>query len=90
MKEFFKSLLSSDSPTSSKRFVGLLSIITCIILAFIATYKNGGITPEFIYNGLLLFASGAFAITGMETIFKKTKKDEENNTDTDTTDDTIK
>jgi hypothetical protein len=75
MKKFIKDILSSDSNQSSKRLSGLLSLITCIIFASIATIKQKGLTPDYMFNGLLIFAAGAFAITGMEKIFKKDSSD---------------
>ena len=71
MKEFIKNMLDSDSSTSSKRVAGILSLLTCIGLAIVATVKTGGITPDFMFNNILLFAAGVFSVTGMEKIFSK-------------------
>ena len=90
MRKFFKDLMSADSPTSSKRFAGLTTLFSCIIMAFVAAYKNNWVCPQFMYDGLLLVVAGLFGFNMAETIFKKTKKDEKDNTDTDTPDDTIK
>ena len=71
MKQFFLSLINVDNPNSSKRFAGLTVLFTTIGLTIAATIKNHGICPIEMFNGLLLFAGGAFAINGMEHIFKK-------------------
>lgn len=70
MKQFFLNLLNSESPISSKRFVGTIALFSCIAFAIVATIKNGGIIPEFCYNGLLIFSGGAFCITGIENVLK--------------------
>jgi hypothetical protein len=72
MKKFFLDLLSANSPLSSKRFAGLLTLISCIILAFLAAYKNEWVTPPFMYDGLLLVVGGLFGFNMAEAIFKKT------------------
>lgn len=77
MKEFIKNMLDADSSTSSKRFAGILSLLTCIGLAIVATVKSKGITPEFMYDGILMFAAGIFGVTGMEKIFTKKEVKEE-------------
>ena len=71
MKKFFIDLLRSDSTISSKRFAGLLTLISCIILAFLAASANKWTTPSFMYDGLLLLVGGLFGFNMAETIFKK-------------------
>lgn len=71
MKKFFMELMNSDSPTSSKRFAGLLTLFSCIALAFTAASQSHWICPEFMYNGLLLVVAGLFGFNMAENIFKK-------------------
>ena len=71
MKKFFLDLLSANSPLSSKRFAGLLTLVSCIILAFIGAAENKWIAPEFMYNGLLLVVGGLFGFNMAESIFRK-------------------
>jgi len=70
MKKFFHDLLTTNSPLSSKRFAGLLTLFSCIILAFLATFENKWTTPPFMYDGLLLLVGGLFGFNMAETIFK--------------------
>jgi hypothetical protein len=71
MKKFILDLLSANSPLSSKRFAGLVTLFSCIILAFTAASQSKWITPEFMYNGLLLVVAGLFGFNMAESIFKK-------------------
>ena len=71
MKKFFLDLLSANSPLSSKRFAGLITLLSCIILAFVGAAENKWVTPEFMYNGLLLVVAGLFGFNMAESIFKK-------------------
>ena len=70
MRKFLLSLIDSNNPNSSKRFAGLSSLFATISLAIAATVKMNGVCPEFMFNGLLLLAAGAFAINGMENVFR--------------------
>lgn len=75
MKEFFKSLLSGQSDTSSKRFAAIVSLFSVIIMAFLATFKDDEwVTPEFMFDGIALIAGGGLGLTVVEKIF--TKKNE--------------
>ena len=71
MKQFLLNLLNADNPTSSKRLAGLSVVFTFISIAIVSTFKNSGNCPEFIYNGLLLFAAGVFGLNATENILKK-------------------
>lgn len=71
LRQFLDSLLLGEKNTSSKRFAGLLSLITAIVIALIATVKNGGNVPRFIYDGLLFYSASAFGLTTFEKIFSK-------------------
>lgn len=65
--EIFKSLINPQAPdTSSKRFAGLLVIISCIILAFIGTFWKKWVTPEFMFISLIGFAAAVWGLTLME------------------------
>lgn len=81
MKQFLLNLLSSDSPTSSKRFAALFTLLNAIIMAYIAAAHSNWVCPEFIFNGLLLVIAGLFGYNMAESIFKK--KDTKDNTDAD-------
>jgi hypothetical protein len=77
MKKFFLNLLSANSPISSKRFAGLLTLSSCIILSFIAASQNKWICPEFMFDGLLLVVAGLFGFNVAESIFKKIAPEKE-------------
>lgn len=72
MKQFFINLISANSPISSKRFAGLITLASTIILAFVAAYKHDWQCPEYMYSGLLLVVAGLFGFNMAENIFKKT------------------
>jgi hypothetical protein len=71
MKQFFKDLISGDSETSSKRFAALFTLLNVIILTYMGAWKSGWITPEFMYNSLVLLVGGGLGLTVVEKIFKK-------------------
>jgi hypothetical protein len=71
MKKFFLDLLSANSPLSSKRFAGLITLFSCISLAFIAAGNSKWICPDPMFNGLLLVVAGLFGFNMAESIFKK-------------------
>ena len=71
MKQFFLDMVKSDSPTSSKRIAALTTLASTIFLAFIASYKNHWVCPEFMYDGLLMVVAGLFGFNMAENIFKK-------------------
>lgn len=72
MKEFFKKLLSTETPESSKRFAALISLFSIIVLAFLAAFKDDKwITPEFMYDSLALIVGGGLGLTVIEKIFSK-------------------
>jgi hypothetical protein len=74
MKDFFKKLLSADSPESSKRFASFLALFSVIIMAFIATFNSSWVTPEFMFDALCLIAGGGLTLTVIEKIFNKNGK----------------
>lgn len=72
MKEFFRKLLSTDTPESSKRFASLVSLFTIIMLTIAATFKNENwVTPEFMFDSLALIVGGGLGLTVIEKIFTK-------------------
>jgi hypothetical protein len=74
MKNFFKKLLSADSPESSKRFAAFVSLFSVITMAFIATFNKNWITPEFMFDALCLIAGGGLTLTVIEKIFNRNGK----------------
>lgn len=71
MKEFIKNLLSGKSDTSSKRFAALFTLMNLLILAYIAAFRSDGITPEFMFDGLLLIVASGLGLSVVEKIFNK-------------------
>ena len=70
MKKFLLSLVNSENLNSSKRFAGLSTLGSAILLAFVATVKSGWVCPEFMFNGLLMVVAGLFGFNMAENIFK--------------------
>ena len=64
MIEYFKKLASSNSPESSKRFVGLIGCVSLIVAMFI-------FHTDAIFYSVTILSGSALAITGLESIFKK-------------------
>ena len=71
MKKFLIDMVKADNPTSSKRVAALTTLASTIVLAFVATFKNNWICPEFMYDGLLMVVAGLFGFNMAENIFKK-------------------
>jgi len=77
MKKFFNDLLSGQSDTSSKRFAALFALFNVIILTWVATINSKDfVTPEFMFDALVLIAGGGLGLTVIEKIFsaKNSKK----------------
>lgn len=74
IKNFFLKLLSSKNETSSKRFSALITLLCLLLLTIIAALKNGGICPEYMYDGLLMMVAGLFGFNMAENIFGKKDK----------------
>ena len=72
MKNFFMKLLREGPAVSSKRFSGLITLLNLIILAYVATCKNG-VTPEYMYDTLSLLCGSFLGLTTLEAIFAKKK-----------------
>ena len=72
MGKFFMKLLGDGSDVSSKRFSGIITLINLIILAYVASYKQG-VCPEYMYDTLSLLCGGFLGLTTIEAIFAKKK-----------------
>jgi len=64
MINYFKSLLSSESNNSSKRFIGLISSISLIVAMFI-------FNTDILVQAVTALAGTALTATAFEKIFKK-------------------
>ena len=82
MKKFFKSLLGSGTTTlSSKRFTGIICVISLVISLFVSLFSAGKLTPnESLVDVIALLSFGSLGLTSTEAIFSKktpNKKEEE-------------
>lgn len=86
MKKFFMDLLSGQTEVSSKRFAALFALVNLVILTWIATLNDDNlITPEFMFDALLMIAGGGFGLSVVEKVLttknsKKTDSNEQNPT----------
>jgi hypothetical protein len=64
MINFFKSLLNSKTPNSSKRFIGLVSSLSLIVVMFI--YHT-----DLMVQAVAALAGACVTATAFENIFKK-------------------
>jgi len=73
MINFFKSLLGSGSNTlSSKRFTGVLCVLSLIFAFFISLFSNGKFCAnDTLVDTIALLAFGSLGLTSTETIFGK-------------------
>lgn len=73
MINFFKSLLGSGSNTlSSKRFTGVLCVLSLIVAFFISLFSNGKFCAnDTLVDTIALLAFGSLGLTSTETIFGK-------------------
>lgn len=71
MKEFIKKMLSADGEISSKRVASLFVLINVVILAYMASIKNNGILPDYMFDALCLIIGGGLGLTSIEAIFRK-------------------
>lgn len=84
MKQFFKDLLSNQSEASSKRFAAIISLFSIIIITFLATFSaDKCVTPEFMFQSLVIITGGGLGLTVIEKIFTKSSpsKDPSNTPD---------
>jgi hypothetical protein len=73
MSKFIKSLLGSGTQTlSSKRFVGILCVLSLITALFISLFSKGKFCPnDGIVDVIGLLAFGTLGLTSTESIFGK-------------------
>lgn len=78
MKEFLKKMLSADGEISSKRVASLFVLLNVVIIAYVASLKNNGVLPEYMFNALCLIVGGGLGLTSIEAIFKKKDENKDN------------
>lgn len=67
---FFLKLINSRNDVSSKRFVGLISFLTIVIISFINLFCGLTLQP-YMFNGLLWMSFGALGLTSIEKFNNK-------------------
>jgi len=82
MKKFFKSLLGSGSQTlSSKRFTGIICVVSLVTALFVSMFSEGKFCAnDSLIDVIALLAFGSLGLTSTEAIFGKkydVKKDED-------------
>jgi hypothetical protein len=84
MKKFLTSLLGSDRGSlSSKRFVGILCVLSLIVAFFVTVFSSGKLcADESLVDTIGLLAFGSLGLTSTEAIFGK-KYDNKKNDDQD-------
>ena len=83
MINFFKSLMGSGtSSLSSKRFTGIICVVSLIISLFVTLFSKGSLCPnENLVDAIALLAVGSLGLTSTEMIFgKKNDNKKENKT----------
>lgn len=83
MINFFKSLMGSGtSSLSSKRFTGIICVVSLIISLFVTLFSKGSLCPnENLVDAIALLAFGSLGLTSTEMIFgKKNDNKKENKT----------
>jgi uncharacterized membrane protein YbhN (UPF0104 family) len=82
MIKFFKSLLGSGSTTlSSKRFTGIICVLSLVISLFVSLFSAGEFTPnESLIDVIALLAFGSLGLTSTEVIFSKNKDNKKEDT----------
>lgn len=73
MINYLKKIIRSDTPESSKRFIGIVSFICVAFLSFLGTFTKYQ-CPEYMYNALCLISGGGLGLTVIEKIFDKKEK----------------
>jgi hypothetical protein len=72
MKKFLKEILSSQTEASSKRFAAIISLFSIVIITFLATFRaERWVTPEFMFDALVIITGGGLGLTVIEKIFSK-------------------
>lgn len=64
MIEYFKKLMNSKSPESSKRFIGITGCLSLIVSMFI-------FHTDAVFYSVTILSGSALAITGLECVFNK-------------------
>lgn len=72
MKEFINKLLSDSGDVSSKRFAGLISLSSAILLSLIGIIKS---VNEHFFDGFLFFSAASLGLTIADNYISKIKKD---------------
>jgi hypothetical protein len=77
MKKFLLSVIKDSNDINEKNVIGICSFVIMIVFA-IADIVTGSlgkdlVVNEFIYNSFLVLVLGAFSISGIEKIFKKSE-----------------
>jgi|APGre2960657373_1045057.scaffolds.fasta_scaffold232793_2 hypothetical protein len=77
MIRFFKSLIGSGTQTlSSKRFTGLICVISLVIALFVTLFSGGKLcTDDTLVDAIALLAFGSLGLTSTEVIFGKKYND---------------
>lgn len=74
MKEFFQSLLSPTGEVSSKRFVGMVSMLVALVCILFLTWTEGGSnTVEELLQTTLVVSSSLLGISSVTGIWKNKK-----------------
>jgi lipoprotein signal peptidase len=76
MINYLKKIIRSDTPESSKRFIGIISFICVAFLSILGTFTKYQ-CPEYMYNALCLISGGGLGLTVIEKIFQKKPNSEE-------------
>jgi len=73
MTKFFKSLLGSGSQTlSSKRFTGIICVISLVTALFVSMFSGGKYCAnDGLVDVIALLAFGSLGLTSTESIFGK-------------------
>ena len=73
MIKFFKSLMGSGPTTlSSKRFTGIICVISLVVCLFVSLFSGGKLTPnESLIDVIALLSFGSLGLTSTEAIFGK-------------------
>lgn len=82
MTKFFKSLMGSGPTTlSSKRFTGIICVISLVISLFVSLFSAGKLTPnESLIDVIALLSFGSLGLTSTEAIFGKKSEEKKEET----------
>lgn len=68
-KKFLGKLVSGTDDVSSKRVSSLFVLVNVVILAYLASFKNDGQVPEYMFDALCMVVGGGLGLTAIEKIF---------------------